>query len=446
MSYVIESAGQYMELLEHRKFLPLFVESFYHFNDDVDAKSACKLVDALLQINFSGKEDTFKADVNLAFQNFFPSLQFDPTVYLDKERSRSSRGDLCLTLGQYVILVGEYKPYPSNGSEWAQPTLLYEQKVRWINPSSDPKSPIHSSKLFPCFNVTFRGAVMSVFALGTFPCSMDKLSDEQKTASDLLGSAVCKARNRGVLTALVLKLIRGVQQLTQFYRQANLASEALVVAEEPIDSFPCDECSYWQSSSVKREYEFVKHIHGMVFEAKVLEAKDKDKDGIIVKYVPGSFIGHEAQVHFASINLAPEILWHQTINAGLTKIVMRKVPNSITLHDLLQDENKELLKRLRPQLIHNIQEVKKKLTEAQYVHGDLRTVNIMINTSTAAVVLIDFDWAAPEGKAFYPPNVNNSAEWPKEILEEVVALRPIPHRHDTANLNKHIGHIERLLL
>ena len=418
------------------------MESFYHFNDDVDPKSSCKLVDALLNINFAGYKDTFKDDVNSAFQNCFSSLVLDTKVFLDKDKSTYSNGDLCRMLEQCVIFVGEFKPYPAQGSEWEESTLLYEQKLRWINPSSDPKSLLHSSKLFPCFNVTFRGAVMSVFALGTFPCSMDKFSDKQKTASVFLGSAFCKATDRGALTALVLKLIRGVEQLTDFYGKANFASEALEVAEKPMDSFPCDECSYSTSLSVKSEYEFVKHIHCMVFEAK---EKDGEKAGIIVKYVPGSFIGREAQDHFAKINLAPEILCHQRINEDLTKIVMRKVPNSITLCDLLQDENKELLKRLGPTLIQNIEEAKKKLLEAEYVHGDLRAVNIMINTSTAAVVLIDFDWAAPEGKAFYPPDVNIFAEWPEEILTEVVALQAISHRHDTANLDKHIRHIKGLI-
>lgn len=46
-----------------------------------------------------------------------------------------------------------------------------------------------------------------------------------------------------------------------------------------------------------------------------------------------------------------------------------------------------------------------------FVHGDLRSPNIMI--TTAGPQLIDFDWAGKLGNAYYPVDINREIKWPK---------------------------------
>ena len=56
-------------------------------------------------------------------------------------------------------------------------------------------------------------------------------------------------------------------------------------------------------------------------------------------------------------------------------------------------------------------EFKEKLVsfhQAGYVHGDIRTTNIMVKkTGEPGIILLDFDWAGKVGEVRYPMNVNN---------------------------------------
>ena len=45
--------------------------------------------------------------------------------------------------------------------------------------------------------------------------------------------------------------------------------------------------------------------------------------------------------------------------------------------------------------------------EINYVHGDLRPLNILIVNDTARI--LDFDWADTENTAEYPPELNMSS-------------------------------------
>ncbi|KAF8325091.1 uncharacterized protein EI90DRAFT_2933000, partial [Cantharellus anzutake] len=57
-------------------------------------------------------------------------------------------------------------------------------------------------------------------------------------------------------------------------------------------------------------------------------------------------------------------------------------------------------------------EIRKMVTslhQAGYVHGDIRTTNIMVKRDcTPRIMLVDFDWAGVPGEVRYPMNVNNA--------------------------------------
>jgi len=74
--------------------------------------------------------------------------------------------------------------------------------------------------------------------------------------------------------------------------------------------------------------------------------------------------------------------------------------------------------------------------EAHLVFGDLRRVNMLIN-STGQPRLIDFDWSGPNGKMRYPHDLNTDIAWPE-------GARPcgfITKEHDMAMLERLVSEL-----
>jgi len=46
--------------------------------------------------------------------------------------------------------------------------------------------------------------------------------------------------------------------------------------------------------------------------------------------------------------------------------------------------------------------------QSGYVHGDIRSSNILVGERKEDFMLLDFDWAGPIGEARYPMNLNRS--------------------------------------
>lgn len=52
-----------------------------------------------------------------------------------------------------------------------------------------------------------------------------------------------------------------------------------------------------------------------------------------------------------------------------------------------------------------------KFHSENYVHGDLREPNILIDSS-GQLLAIDFDWAGKQGTVVYPVTINDEITWP----------------------------------
>jgi len=124
------------------------------------------------------------------------------------------------------------------------------------------------------------------------------------------------------------------------------------------------------------------------------------------------------------LGIAPACLSVQVICEDWILIRMDKVMganfNDMTTHD------REAWKEFRRKIAQ---------FSNDFVHGDLRDVNIMYGSlpdqKRSGYFIVDFDWAGPIGKATYPFSINTAHNWPNGVAPGAV----ITQDHDQTWLN-----------
>lgn len=72
-------------------------------------------------------------------------------------------------------------------------------------------------------------------------------------------------------------------------------------------------------------------------------------------------------------------------------------------------------------------------SDLQYVHGDLRSPNVLITNAGQKLQIIDFDWAGTHGITKYPLMINTTdIEWPDGVAPDENMLMT----HDQAWMKK----------
>lgn len=172
--------------------------------------------------------------------------------------------------------------------------------------------------------------------------------------------------------------------------------------------------SYFTSrdnSKVEFEYQERLHRHKLLFRVSTSEQNRNLLLKFTQKYSKGA---HE---HCASHKIAPELYAIEEMAGGWMMVVM----------EYLNEETYTLLcnSRIPEQILRTgVRNAVFFLHRGNFVHGDIRGVNIMVKREwnecdvTGNVKLIDFDWAGQEGSARYPPNVNyEQVERPREARD-----------------------------
>ena len=154
---------------------------------------------------------------------------------------------------------------------------------------------------------------------------------------------------------------------------------------------------------------------------------------VLVKLVPRSY-SQDVHKHMADNGLAPKLYGYAEVKDVPTAYVMEYLDPSIwqTLHQLSKPKNKPN-KPTANQLRGTLQKIIAALDEKKYVHGDLRSNNIMIRTDvmdkSVELKVVDFDWAGKAGQVYYPAERNEEIQWPDE------AGGPIEQDHDSKMVN-----------
>jgi len=132
----------------------------------------------------------------------------------------------------------------------------------------------------------------------------------------------------------------------------------------------------------------------------------------------------------ADNGLTPKLYGYAEMEGAPTAYVMEYLDPSVwqILYQLSKSKEK-LKKPTVSQLRGALQEIITVLDEKNYVHGDLRSNNIMIRTDvmdkSVELKVVYFDWAGKAGQVHYPEEWNREIRWPGE------AGGPIDQNHDS---------------
>ena len=110
-----------------------------------------------------------------------------------------------------------------------------------------------------------------------------------------------------------------------------------------------------------------------------------------------------AHQHCATAGVAPQLYGVTPLPAGWLMVVMAYLEPSMYRTLELQDEGSA-------GLVKEVDRVVSVLHDGGFVHGDIRTINMMVHeeqdSSKKEVLLLDFDWAGAEGTVKYPLDVD----------------------------------------
>jgi len=151
---------------------------------------------------------------------------------------------------------------------------------------------------------------------------------------------------------------------------------------------------------------------------------------VVVKLVPRSY-SHQVHKYLADKELAPKLYGYAEVEGAPAAYVMEYLDPSAwqTLYQQYRPNSPNTEITYTPELQTALDNIIETLRSENYVHGDLRTNNIMVRTdvigNSVDLRVIDFDWAGEAGQVRYPAERNQEIEWPGEAGE------PIMDGHDS---------------
>ena len=326
---------------------------------------------------------------------------------------------IAINVGNYrkPVLIFELKKY--GGDPLSQAIVYY---VNYVIRS--PGFSLVEISHAPCFLLTLDGTNLNLYCI-------QFLQGSGVHVESVFSFVVLSANSRVEclrLARFLTCLKRAVNELIDWYTQKQ--------SSRPFTRFP----TAFMTGEVSIKYQKVKK-EGKLFEA----VNEKSGERCFVK-VSAQRYGkkpHQFLIDtFAGQKVAPKVLFDdENLFFGSHFVVLEYLDDYVTL-DKYYDDNEFVPSSRFDDIFKRLSILIDTLHQNGFVHGDLRTPNILIHTDLSsriedAVVLIDFDWSGEEGKVFYPSSLNLDLEWASGVRP----IAPILKKHDTEMLGK----IEQLL-
>src|SRR5258707_10245608 len=135
-----------------------------------------------------------------------------------------------------------------------------------------------------------------------------------------------------------------------------------------------------------------------------------DGKKVVVKLVKR--YSKEAHKHLANKGLAPKLFLCQRVIGNLIVVVIEHVSGC-----LLNEVPGSLAAESQLLVFKSLKRATEELESEDFVHGDLRAPNIVVDPNSD-VKVIDFDWAAKHDQGHYPRTINTDelrAEWHGDV-------------------------------
>jgi len=177
--------------------------------------------------------------------------------------------------------------------------------------------------------------------------------------------------------------------------------------------------------------QYIKSINRNVWEAKLT------KDGVTKSVIAKFTTQYSSDVHkcLYEYGMAPGLIDIQVLAGGWKFVLMEKIEGK-TLYEMYSSSARATHKQQKSVIQQKLKEAVSHMNHRNFVHGDLRTPNIMIReaeitSSSPTPIILDFDWAGTEGIVKYPSHLNPNANWPISVKPFI----PIKNAHDEEMVN-----------
>ena len=178
---------------------------------------------------------------------------------------------------------------------------------------------------------------------------------------------------------------------------------------------------FYKVGSEKYHFTYTRALPGKC----VFRARLQDGSAVVVKFARR--YGVAAHRKAFMLGIAPKLISSEWIY-GWWMVVMDDVSDSHeTLFEALNSIRHDAIPRLR----NKVKGMLGQLHRDGIVHGDIRSVNVMIRKPDAAShlqehLILDWDWAGQAGEETYPANLNPDVQRPATV--QIGGL--ITHAHD----------------
>jgi hypothetical protein len=136
------------------------------------------------------------------------------------------------------------------------------------------------------------------------------------------------------------------------------------------------------------------------YPTKLLFLAQSDQKQLFIKFTRQ--YSKEAHLLLSEKRFAPKLLGFEALPGGWLMVVMESVAKSHQSLSLLTPSDRSKYRQ-------RIEDIVTLLHENGFVHGDLRSSNLLVpSAATGEVLLVDFDEAGRDGIATYPPNLNTT--------------------------------------
>jgi serine/threonine protein kinase len=194
---------------------------------------------------------------------------------------------------------------------------------------------------------------------------------------------------------------KAISALRRYYSHDLAAINALGSRAQP--EFPYKKQYTALSDSTVHTF---RYISAMDPSKLVFRARTDSSDDVCVKFVDR----YSKEVHEKcfSMGFAPALRGFERLPGGWYMVVMDYIDDSYT--ELFEFQDLEVRATFSDEILEKVES----LHQAGFVHGDIRSTNIMVKQSREqGIMLIDFDWAGEIGTVVYPMNINRKIRRPE---------------------------------